>query len=157
MNKNYFWKYKKPKPTKEEVKNTLELMNYNNPKLQKLISTFDCEVIKTKTNKINLKQKQMNLSNKKVPTKVVEQTETETKTKEAVIYPKGILIFKPHEKAPDFVKGQVIINLEGFEAWLKDNEQYISKHDTYGPQIKFKLLNGKDGLYLSVDTYKKPE
>lgn len=44
--------YHKNKPTKKEVFNTLELMCIKNPKLEKLIKTFDCWIDNPKSNEL---------------------------------------------------------------------------------------------------------
>jgi hypothetical protein len=72
------------------------------------------------------------------------------------IYPEGVIAFSPRSGAPDFVKGSIIITPNDLISWLKKNENLLTEYDGK-KQLKLQLLNGKKGLYLSVDTYKKEE
>lgn len=69
-------------------------------------------------------------------------------------YPKGIIIFKPHEKAPDFVKGSVVITPKDFRDWCNENAEAATDYKG-SKQFRFSLKEGKKGLYLELDTYKK--
>jgi hypothetical protein len=71
------------------------------------------------------------------------------------IYPKGIMIFEPHKNAPDFVKGSVMITVKDLIEFCKENPEYLTDYKGK-KQLKCQLLEGKKGLYLSVDTW-KPE
>lgn len=78
------------------------------------------------------------------------------------MFAKGVNIFSPHEKAPKFVKGRLIIAIDDFFEWLEDEsedggKQYIRTSDKYGDQLVFDIKTKKeddDLLYASVDTYK---
>jgi len=72
------------------------------------------------------------------------------------IYPKGIIAFNKNEKAPDFVKGSVIINPRELVDWIKENPQLLTDYKDQ-KQLKLQLLEGQKGLYFTVDTYKKAE
>jgi hypothetical protein len=66
------------------------------------------------------------------------------------IYPKGMRVFPPRENAPDFVKGKISIHLETFQEWAQnhlDEKGYIA----------FDLKEGRDGIYASLNTWKKPD
>lgn len=69
------------------------------------------------------------------------------------VYPKGVMLFKARDNAPDFVKGQIIIGLNDFVAFCKDNPDYLSEYKG-NKQLRLNLLDGNDGLYLTVDTWK---
>lgn len=69
-------------------------------------------------------------------------------------YPSGIIIFKPHEKAPDFVKGSVVITPKAFRDWCNENVDLATDYKGE-KQFKFSLKEGKKGLYLELDMYKK--
>ena len=69
------------------------------------------------------------------------------------IYVKGVRIFTPHEKAPDFVKGSVIITPNELFQFLKEQEENFTEYNGQ-KQLRCQLLEGDKGLYLSVDTYK---
>ena len=73
------------------------------------------------------------------------------------IYPKGLMCFKPHEKAPDFVLASVIINPNQFFAWMKENASLLKEHEKHGKQLKCQLLSGEKGPYLVVDTFEKSQ
>ena len=72
------------------------------------------------------------------------------------IYPQGLMMFQPREGAPDFVKGKMIISLKEFFQWCKSQEEHY-KHYKGANQLQFDILEGRNGLYVSLDTYKKPE
>ena len=69
------------------------------------------------------------------------------------IYVKGLRTFKPHEKAPDFVKGTLIITPNELVQFAKENEQYLTEYNG-SKQLKCQILDGDKGLYFVVDTYK---
>jgi len=69
------------------------------------------------------------------------------------IYPKGIRVFKPHDNAPDFVKGTVIITMNELFTFCKENENLLSEYNG-NKQLKCQLLNGDKGMYMTVDTWK---
>jgi hypothetical protein len=69
------------------------------------------------------------------------------------IYPKGITFFKPRDNAPDFVKGQMIITPKHFIEWAKTMEEYYSEYNNE-VQLKFDILDGNNGLYASLNTFK---
>ena len=75
--------------------------------------------------------------------------------KKETIYPKGLRTFKPHEKSPDFVKGTLIITLNELVKFCKENPELLTEYKEQ-KQLKCQILDGKDGLYLVVDTW-KPE
>lgn len=59
-------------------------------------------------------------------------------------FPQGIRFFSPHENAPDFVKGNVVINRDEFVEWA------MKQKDT----IRLDLKESKEGkLYLAINTY----
>ena len=68
------------------------------------------------------------------------------------VYPEGIMCFAPHEKAPDFVKGTIVITPNKLFAWLKDNPDLLKDYKG-DKQIRISLKSGKKGLYCEVDTY----
>lgn len=69
------------------------------------------------------------------------------------IYPKGIMCFKKHEKAPDFVIGTVVITPRDLIDWLKTNEKYLTDYNG-AKQLKLQMLSGTKGPYMVVDDYK---
>ena len=75
-----------------------------------------------------------------------------TLTLTVILYRKFLL--KKHDKQPDFVKGSIVVTPNDLISWLKKNEGLMSEYEGK-KQLKLQLLEGKNGLYLSVDTYKK--
>jgi len=71
------------------------------------------------------------------------------------IYPEGIRVFEPHQNAPDFVKGQVLITVRDFITFCEQNTEYLTTYKDKS-QLKLDLKEGEKGLYLSVNTF-KPE
>lgn len=70
------------------------------------------------------------------------------------IFPEGIRIFKPRQGAPDFVKGYVVITPNTLIAWLKKNPDFLKEYNGE-KQLNLDLLEGKQGLYVAVNTYQK--
>jgi len=70
------------------------------------------------------------------------------------IYLEGVRMFPPTDGVPDFVKGSGVIAINQLVKFLKDNPSYVSDYKGE-PQVKFQLLEGRNGLYFTVDTYKK--
>ena len=71
------------------------------------------------------------------------------------IYTEGIRIFAPREGAPDFVKGNVVVTPNELIAFLKTQEEHASEYKGT-KQFRMALLEGRNGLYLTLDTYKAP-
>lgn len=71
-----------------------------------------------------------------------------------VIYPKGIRVFEPHPKAPSFIKGSIVITINDFVKFCKENQELLSEYNGE-KQIKLQLQERKGGgLNIVVDTYK---
>lgn len=68
-------------------------------------------------------------------------------------YPKGLMAFKPNEKAPIFVKASVLINPKELYDWIKENNDCLTEYKGQ-KQLKLQLLESDKGLYFNVDTYK---
>ena len=64
-----------------------------------------------------------------------------------VIFPEGIFVKEPHEKAPDFVKGRLSIKKSALLAWLEGRDEWTN--------LDIKRSKGNT-LYLQVDTWVKP-
>lgn len=72
------------------------------------------------------------------------------------IFPQGVRFFKPRQGAPDFVKGSMVITLDDLQAWLIDNPSLQSEYNGK-KQLKLDVLDGRDGLYVTVNTYRAGE
>lgn len=67
------------------------------------------------------------------------------------IFADGMIFKKPHEKAPDFVKGNISIKVEAFIAFLNK----YKKEDGW---VNIDLKKAKSGkLYLALNTYEKKQ
>lgn len=67
-------------------------------------------------------------------------------------FPEGFRVFKPHEKAPEFVKCEIEIEVEKLIDWLDDK----------GEKVKLTVKQSQKGSYYAeVNTYqpkvKEPE
>lgn len=69
-------------------------------------------------------------------------------------YPKGIRVFNPHAGSKAFVKGSIVIAPNELLDFCENNKELLSEYKGE-PQLKLNLLEGDNGLYLTVDTYKK--
>jgi len=72
------------------------------------------------------------------------------------IYPKGLRTFPPREGAPDFVKGTCLVTINELVKFCKDNPDYMSDYKGE-PQLKLDIKDGDNGLYFTVNTYKRGE
>ncbi len=69
------------------------------------------------------------------------------------IYPEGVAAFNPHEKAPEFVLGTLVITPNDLVSWLKANPDYLTEYKGK-KQLKLQIKKGTKGIYTTVDTYK---
>lgn len=70
-------------------------------------------------------------------------------------FPKGIIVFSPNEKAPDFVKAEIIIGVEEFKEFLDETSDTV-ENEKYGEQLKLTLKESKEGkLYLQINDFQK--
>lgn len=72
------------------------------------------------------------------------------------VYPKGLIGFKPHEKAPSFVLGKVCITLNDLIAWCKENPQHLTDYKG-NKQLVLQITSGDKGVSFSVDDFKPSE
>ena len=70
-----------------------------------------------------------------------------------IIYPGGLRIFPPHENAPDFVKGALIVTPRELIDFCKEKSDLLTEYQGK-KQLKCQILEGNKGLYIKVDTYK---
>ena len=71
-----------------------------------------------------------------------------------VIFADGFNVYSPNEKAPDFVKGAVVIDIKKFKAWLASNANYIVTDNNGNDVLRMQIKESQQGkLYASVDTY----
>lgn len=72
---------------------------------------------------------------------------------EKKVYPGGVKVFPPRQGSPSFVKGAMVITPNELVKWLKENPEYLSDYKDQ-KQLRLDILEGKDGLYVAVNTYK---
>lgn len=73
------------------------------------------------------------------------------------ILPEGIRVFDKHANAPDFVVATVVVSPDALVKFCKDNAALLSDYQGT-PQLRLQLLKSQAGkLYMTVDTYKRPE
>jgi hypothetical protein len=73
------------------------------------------------------------------------------------IFCDGVRAFPPHEKAPSWVKGSIVITLNQLVKFCKEHPELLTEYNGE-KQIKLQLQESKKGgLSLVVDTYKKEE
>lgn len=65
-------------------------------------------------------------------------------------YPEGIFFNKPRQGAPEFVRGSISIKAE-------QAIPFIEKHKNEKGYVNLDVLLGKDGIYLTLNEWKKPE
>lgn len=70
------------------------------------------------------------------------------------IYPKGLMVFKPNQNAPIFVKASVVITPSELLKFIDANSSLLSEYKG-NSQLRLQLLENEKGLYFVVDTYKK--
>lgn len=65
---------------------------------------------------------------------------------------RGLYFDKPHEKQPDFVRGNLSFNVEKLQKFVEDNKKVISEKGW----MKVQLLKSKEGseipYYFQLDT-----
>lgn len=67
------------------------------------------------------------------------------------IFADGLMFNKPHENAPEFVKGGISVKVEEFKAFL-------DKHKDTDGWVRLDLKKGKESgkLYFELNTWKPP-
>ena len=63
----------------------------------------------------------------------------------------GMMWQDPHEKAPNFIKGKICINVKKFTTWLETKKEFESEKGWLNIQLK-ESHNGT--MYFELDTYK---
>jgi hypothetical protein len=70
------------------------------------------------------------------------------------IYVEGLRFFNPRETAPDFVKGEIIVNLKQFFDFVSTQKEHYTQYEGNN-QLKLSMKTGKSGgMYFEVDTFK---
>ena len=62
------------------------------------------------------------------------------------VFVNGLRVYKPNDRAPDFVIANIVINRDELIEWLKSN----------GDTVKVDIKNGRTGKYYAeVNTYQR--
>ena len=64
-------------------------------------------------------------------------------------FPQGIQFFKPSEKAPEFVLGNIVLKRSELTDWMNNEINDIIRLDV--------KVSQKGNTYLSINNYVKPE
>ena len=67
----------------------------------------------------------------------------------------GMITFSPHDKAPEFVLGNIVIDLDRFYDWLEaEGRDHITEWKGK-KQLKLQVtsMKGKRGILVAVDTF----
>lgn len=71
--------------------------------------------------------------------------------KQEKIFADGLLWQDPHEKAPEFIKGSLVVNMAIFDQFMKANLQHASAKGW----LKIIMKESKTGsIYFELDTWK---
>lgn len=67
--------------------------------------------------------------------------------KKEIIYAKGINFFNPHEKAPEYVTGDISIKVD------KDTFAFLEAHKDAKGYCKLTVMQGKEKPYVKLNTF----
>lgn len=68
-----------------------------------------------------------------------------------VVFPEGVIVKEPSSKAPDFILGNVGVNVERFAEWAE-------KHKNAKGWVFLTIKKSKKGgYYAQLDTWKPPQ
>lgn len=73
--------------------------------------------------------------------------------KQEKVFAKGVMAFAPHEKAPSFVKGSIVISMNDFIAWAKENTQHLTDYKGV-KQLRLQITEWEGKFNIQVDTFK---
>jgi len=72
------------------------------------------------------------------------------------IYVEGFRSFLPHQKAPDFVLGELVISIDEFKNFINNNQNLLSEYKGK-KQLKAQVLKGINGTLNFVVNDFKPQ
>lgn len=67
------------------------------------------------------------------------------------IFVDGLMFQAPREGAPDFVKGSILVKVETFVEWIKQQDEHKSEKGWLNIDMK---KSKKGGLYFQLNTWK---
>ena len=71
------------------------------------------------------------------------------------VYPKGLLTFKKNEKAPDFVKGTLVIDINKLIEWINGEGSKWMTDYKGDPQLRCQVTEWEGKINIEVDTFRK--
>lgn len=74
--------------------------------------------------------------------------------KETPIFPNGIMFKNPNDKAPEWIKGQIFINVAKLNKWLEENPTAVTEKGWLNLDLK---KSKKETMYFQVNTWKPTE
>lgn len=152
----------KLRPRSKKIESVLiEMSKHKNADaLQKLINVFDCEAENLRTWEYYSSSEMEKIIENNKPIKKIIMSErrkrTETKNENNDNFVKGIMVFEPNDRAPNFCVATVVINRDDLIDWLdnEDNSKFFKNDEKYGDTLTLNLNESKGGkLYLGINTY----
>ena len=65
------------------------------------------------------------------------------------VFADGFSVFAPRDTAPDFIKGEIVIDVKAFSDFINGNQLYVNNG-----KLRLDLKESQQGkLYASVNTY----
>jgi len=73
-----------------------------------------------------------------------------------IVKAKGLVTFSPNERAPDFVLGTLLVNVDEFIDFLKNESQQYQTEYQGKKQLKIQVtaIKNKRGIMVAVDTWR---
>ena len=73
-----------------------------------------------------------------------------------IVKAKGLVTFSPNDKAPEFVLGTLLVNVDEFIDFLKNESQKYQTEYQGKKQLKLQVtsMKSKRGIMVAVDTWK---
>ena len=68
-------------------------------------------------------------------------------------FPKGVMAFKPNDKAPDFIIAEVTVTPDDLQKYMTENPDFVTEWNGK-KQIRLTIKDGKKGYYAEVNTWK---
>lgn len=72
------------------------------------------------------------------------------------VFVKGFRTFNPKQGAPDWVLGDLIIDITDFKEFVNSNQHHLTEYNGK-KQLKCQITRGQNGLLISVNTFKPAE
>ena len=73
-----------------------------------------------------------------------------------VIFADGFNVYSPNEKAPNFVKGSIVIDIKKFSAWVAANANYITTDNNGNEVLRMQIKESQQGKLYACLLYTSP-